>query len=52
MAPLPFIFYKYGAWIRMKSKFAPCVDLKIRDEVLAEEQREKALKDGQSLESV
>ncbi|KAJ4477250.1 MFS polyamine transporter [Lentinula aciculospora] len=29
MAPSPFLFYRYGALIRTKSKFAPCVDLKI-----------------------
>jgi MFS transporter, DHA1 family, multidrug resistance protein len=25
LAPMPFVFYKYGPWIRQKSKFAPCV---------------------------
>ncbi|KAJ6550978.1 MFS general substrate transporter [Mycena vulgaris] len=29
LAPMPFLFYKYGARIRAGSKFAPCVDLKI-----------------------
>ncbi|KAF8980584.1 MFS polyamine transporter [Cyathus striatus] len=28
-APSPFLFYKYGPIIRQKSKFAPCIDLKI-----------------------
>jgi hypothetical protein len=42
MAPLPFVFYRYGARVRTKSKFAPCMDLKIKDEVEAEERSEKA----------
>ncbi|KZT38285.1 MFS general substrate transporter [Sistotremastrum suecicum HHB10207 ss-3] len=25
MAPMPFIFYKYGPWIRTHSGFAPCI---------------------------
>ena len=25
LAPSPFIFYRYGAWIRTKSTFAPCL---------------------------
>ncbi|KIY65609.1 MFS general substrate transporter [Cylindrobasidium torrendii FP15055 ss-10] len=29
LAPMPFLFFRYGARIRMKSKFAPCMDLKI-----------------------
>ncbi|KAJ3921057.1 MFS polyamine transporter [Lentinula edodes] len=40
MAPSPFLFYKYGARIRQKSKFAPCIDLKIAKE-LEEEERQK-----------
>jgi MFS transporter, DHA1 family, multidrug resistance protein len=24
LAPMPFVFYKYGSRIRQKSKFAPC----------------------------
>ena len=24
LAPSPFLFYKYGAWVRSKSKFSPC----------------------------
>lgn len=43
MAPSPFLFYKYGARIRQKSKFAPCIDLKIAKE-LEEEERQKAMK--------
>ncbi|PWN49033.1 putative mfs-multidrug-resistance transporter [Violaceomyces palustris] len=30
LAPSPIIFYLYGARIRQLSKFAPCIDLKIR----------------------
>ncbi|KAF8825188.1 hypothetical protein HHX47_DHR7000257 [Lentinula edodes] len=33
LAPSPFLFYKYGARIRAKSKFAPCIDLKIAKEL-------------------
>jgi multidrug resistance protein len=29
LAPMPFLFYKYGARIRSKSSFAPCIDLKV-----------------------
>ncbi|KAJ7461152.1 MFS general substrate transporter [Mycena latifolia] len=29
LVPMPFLFYKYGARIRQRSKFAPCMDLKI-----------------------
>ncbi|KAF9076925.1 major facilitator superfamily domain-containing protein [Rhodocollybia butyracea] len=37
MAPIPFLFYKYGAKIRERSQFAPCFDLKIAKELAAEE---------------
>ncbi|KAF7368719.1 MFS general substrate transporter [Mycena venus] len=33
LLPSPFLFYKYGARIRTNSKFAPCLDLKIAQEV-------------------
>ncbi|KAJ3714894.1 major facilitator superfamily domain-containing protein [Lentinula guzmanii] len=33
LAPSPFLFFKYGASIRTKSKFAPCIDLKIAKEL-------------------
>jgi hypothetical protein len=52
LAPIPFVFYRYGAWVRTKSKFAPCLDLKIRDEVLEEERREKEREEGKSSEEV
>lgn len=29
LAPMPFLFYRYGKRIRAKSRFAPCVDLKV-----------------------
>ncbi|KAK7470096.1 hypothetical protein VKT23_001536 [Stygiomarasmius scandens] len=38
LAPIPFLFYKYGAKIREHSKFAPCLDLKIAKELQEEEQ--------------
>jgi MFS transporter, DHA1 family, multidrug resistance protein len=30
LAPAPFLFYKYGPRIRESSRFAPCLDLKIK----------------------
>ncbi|KAI0277572.1 hypothetical protein BGY98DRAFT_1097344 [Russula aff. rugulosa BPL654] len=40
LAPMPFLFYKYGPRIRTKSSFAPCIDLKVakflEDEARAE----------------
>ncbi|KAM6494752.1 Major facilitator superfamily domain containing protein [Amanita muscaria] len=35
-APCPFLFYKYGTLIRQKSRFAPCMDLKIAKQLEAE----------------
>jgi DHA1 family multidrug resistance protein-like MFS transporter len=29
LAPIPFLFYKYGPWIRTKSSLALCMDLKV-----------------------
>ncbi|GAA5879809.1 hypothetical protein JCM1840_001903 [Sporobolomyces johnsonii] len=45
ISPSPFLFYKYGAKIRERSRFAPALDLKIRDQVL-QEQREKKERDN------
>lgn len=33
LAPLPFLFYYYGAIIRDGSFFAPCIDLRIKEQV-------------------
>ncbi|GJJ05823.1 hypothetical protein Clacol_000010 [Clathrus columnatus] len=41
LLPIPFVFYKYGPIIREKSKFAPCIDLKIKDEVEQEEKERR-----------
>ncbi|KIL58566.1 hypothetical protein M378DRAFT_86356 [Amanita muscaria Koide BX008] len=41
--PCPFLFFKYGSRIRAKSRFAPCIDLKIAKE-LEEEERHLAEK--------
>ncbi|KAI9511524.1 MFS polyamine transporter [Russula earlei] len=42
LAPIPFIFLKYGARIRTRSQFAPCIDLEIAKQLAAEkEAREK-----------
>ncbi|KAI0051196.1 MFS polyamine transporter [Auriscalpium vulgare] len=38
LAPIPFLFFKYGAHIRSKSKFAPCIDLKIAKEIAQEKE--------------
>lgn len=38
--PFPFLFYKYGARIRASSRFAPCIDLKIKKQI-EEEERQK-----------
>ncbi|KAJ7065559.1 MFS polyamine transporter [Mycena amicta] len=45
LAPSPFLFYRYGARIRGSSKFAPCLDLKVKRVLEAEkrEQGEKAV---------
>ncbi|CDO78123.1 hypothetical protein BN946_scf184725.g2 [Trametes cinnabarina] len=37
LAPSPFLFYKYGTWVRTKSKFSPCLDLVIAKEIAAAE---------------
>ncbi|KZT25535.1 MFS general substrate transporter [Neolentinus lepideus HHB14362 ss-1] len=39
LAPSPFLFYKYGAKIRSRSKFAPCIDLKIAAELEAQKEK-------------
>ncbi|OCH91764.1 MFS polyamine transporter [Obba rivulosa] len=36
LSPMPFLFYKYGARIRSKSRFSPCIDLRIAKELEAE----------------
>ncbi|KAG6843826.1 hypothetical protein H0H87_012885 [Tephrocybe sp. NHM501043] len=41
LAPSPFFFYRYGPRVRMRSKFAPCIDLKIAKELAEQESREK-----------
>jgi len=42
LAPIPFIFLKYGARIRAHSRFAPCIDIEIAKLLAAErEEREK-----------
>ncbi|PCH37153.1 MFS general substrate transporter [Wolfiporia cocos MD-104 SS10] len=37
LAPSPFLFYRYGAYIRSKSKFSPSPDLLIAEKIKAEE---------------
>ncbi|KAJ7088126.1 MFS polyamine transporter [Mycena epipterygia] len=43
LAPMPFLFYRYGARVRAGSTFAPCVDLKIA-KILEEERAAMAEK--------
>ncbi|KAI0036306.1 MFS polyamine transporter, partial [Vararia minispora EC-137] len=38
LAPIPFVFFRYGARIRARSEFAPCLDLKIAKEIEMEKQ--------------
>ncbi|KAI0049050.1 MFS general substrate transporter [Auriscalpium vulgare] len=38
LAPIPFLFFKYGARIRSKSQFAPCIDLKIAKQIAQEKE--------------
>jgi MFS transporter, DHA1 family, multidrug resistance protein len=47
LAPIPFLFYKYGSRIRTKSSFAPCIDLKVAK--FLEEERAAAEKGQQSV---
>ncbi|KZV65969.1 MFS polyamine transporter [Peniophora sp. CONT] len=42
LAPIPFLFYKYGARIRGSSKFAPCIDLKIAAAIAEEKAMHEA----------
>jgi len=37
IAPSPLLFYKYGSRFRTSSKFAPAIDLKLKDQVEREE---------------
>ncbi|ESK97755.1 mfs multidrug [Moniliophthora roreri MCA 2997] len=39
LSPSPFLFYKYGPRIRARSEFAPCIDLKIAEELKREEEQ-------------
>ncbi|KAG6843526.1 hypothetical protein H0H93_000727 [Arthromyces matolae] len=41
LAPSPFLFYRYGPKVRLRSKFAPCIDLKIAKEFAEQEAKEK-----------
>lgn len=41
IAPSPFVFYKYGSKIRGSSKYAPCLDIAMRERVEREMAEEK-----------
>ena len=41
LCPAPVIFYKYGAHIRGGSRFAPCLDLHMQEQVEREEREAK-----------
>jgi DHA1 family multidrug resistance protein-like MFS transporter len=43
LAPSPFLFYKYGARIRGSSRFAPCLDLKVAEEMRRGKEGEKGV---------
>ncbi|EIN07969.1 MFS general substrate transporter [Punctularia strigosozonata HHB-11173 SS5] len=42
LAPSPFFFFKYGARIRQKSRFAPAPDLKVAQDIEEEKRRAEA----------
>lgn len=46
ISPSPFIFYKYGPRIRQGSSFAPCLDLKMKEQLDKEEKEQKEKKQG------
>jgi len=48
LAPIPFLFFKYGARIRQHSKFAPCLDLKIAKQIREQEEEQMRLAPGGS----
>ncbi|KAM0792068.1 hypothetical protein ACM66B_004773 [Microbotryomycetes sp. NB124-2] len=48
IAPSPFIFYRYGARIRGASRFAPCLDIGMRERVEREECEEHERLQAQS----
>ncbi|TNY19034.1 major facilitator superfamily domain-containing protein [Rhodotorula diobovata] len=47
IAPAPFFFYKFGWKLRQKSRFAPCLDVGMRDRVKREEEERKAATRGE-----
>lgn len=47
IAPAPFFFYKFGWKLRQKSRFAPCLDVGMRDRVKREEEGRKAATRGE-----
>lgn len=49
IAPSPFIFYKFGARIRGASKFAPCLDIGMRERVEREEREEHEKQEGNNV---
>ncbi|KAF5372326.1 hypothetical protein D9615_009282 [Tricholomella constricta] len=49
LAPSPFLFYRYGPQIRSRSKFAPCIDLKIAKELAQQAENENENEKGQSV---
>ena len=41
LAPMLFLFYKYGSWVHSKSSFALCTDLKVTEFLKVEAAAEK-----------
>lgn len=45
ITPSPFLFYKYGYKLRQMSRFAPCLDVDMREQVFEEERQEQERKE-------
>ncbi|GAA5863585.1 hypothetical protein JCM3774_006537 [Rhodotorula dairenensis] len=45
ITPSPFLFYKYGWRLRQMSRFAPCLDVGLREQVFEEERQEQERKE-------
>ncbi|KAJ7480336.1 MFS polyamine transporter [Mycena galericulata] len=52
LAPMPFLFFKYGARVRASSTFAPCVDLRIAKLLAGEEAEREGEGKGEKGEAV
>jgi DHA1 family multidrug resistance protein-like MFS transporter len=48
LLPSPFLFYKFGPRLRQRSQYAPCPDLKVKQEIEDEEKRAAEGSSGQA----